>query len=185
LVDHSNGFAKALMAKASASKPKAKAKGKPAAKPSKALVVKGKTPSTAAPSRARARATIADRARKKRIFLIVLEKTCNISHAARAAQIDRGTAYDWRQVDDAFNQAWIDAEEAAVDKLEQVAFERAIKGESDRMLEILLKSHRPHKYVEKQQVLHAHAMTEKTAETLSQVGMSLEQAVQLYKEKLG
>jgi hypothetical protein len=151
----------------------------------KALVpVKGGKVAPAKPtSRARARATAADRERKKRIFLIVLEKSCNISHAARAAGMDRTTAYDWRATDDDFARRWHEAEEAAVDKLEQVAYERSIKGESDRMLEILLKSHRPHKYVEKQ--LHAHALTKETQETLASLGMSIDEAAQLYREKLG
>jgi hypothetical protein len=79
-------------------------------------------------------------------------------------------------------RAWI-ARPLTTGELEQVAYERSIKGESDRMLEILLKSHRPHKYVEKQ--LHAHALTKETQETLASLGMSIDEAAQLYREKLG
>ena len=87
-----------------------------------------------------------DRAREK--FIAALRETCNVSHAAREAGIGRRTAYDWRDADEAFSAEWDDAEEEAVDKLEQVARERAIDG-SDRMMEILLKAHRPDKYVDR------------------------------------
>jgi hypothetical protein len=90
-----------------------------------------------------------DRARTT--FVAVLVETCNVTEACRAAGIGRQSAYDWRGDDPAFAQAWDDALEAAADMLEQVAFERAKSGQSDRMLEILLKAHRP-KYREKQQV---------------------------------
>lgn len=88
-----------------------------------------------------------DRARAK--FLAVLEETCNVSEAARAAGIGRTSAYEWREADPSFAADWDEAEEVAADKLEQVARERAIDG-SDRMLEILLKAHRPEKFVERQ-----------------------------------
>lgn len=87
-----------------------------------------------------------DRARET--FLTVLRETCNVSEAARAARIGRRTAYDWRNDDPAFAADWDEAEEEAVDALEKVARDRAIDG-SDRMLEILLKAHRPEKYVER------------------------------------
>lgn len=87
-----------------------------------------------------------DRARA--IFLATFAATCNVSQACRDANIGRRTAYDWRAADPEFAAAWEDAEEEAVDKLEQVARDRAIDS-SDRMLEILLKAHRPEKYVER------------------------------------
>jgi len=89
--------------------------------------------------------------RTRETFLTTLAETCNVSEAARAAGIGRRSVYDWRDADSAFAEAWKDAEESAADKLEQVAYERAIGGQSDRLLEILLKAHRP-KYREKQQV---------------------------------
>jgi hypothetical protein len=89
-----------------------------------------------------------DRARET--FLATLAETCNVSEACRAAGIGRRSAYDWREDDEAFAAEWTDAVEAAVDKLEKVAWERATGADkSDRMLEILLKAHRPNKYVEK------------------------------------
>ena len=87
-----------------------------------------------------------DRARE--IFLTTLRDTCNVSASARAAKMGRRTVYDWRDADPEFAAAWDEAEEEAVDDLEKVARDRAIDG-SDRMMEILLKAHRPEKYVER------------------------------------
>lgn len=89
-----------------------------------------------------------DRARAEATFLEQLRLTCNVSHAARSAGIGRRTAYDWRDADPEFAAAWDEAEEEAIDALELAARERAIDG-SDRMMEILLKAHRPEKYVDK------------------------------------
>jgi hypothetical protein len=85
-----------------------------------------------------------DRARER--FLETLRLSCNVSAAARAAGIGRATAYQWRESDPEFAAQWKDAEDEAVDNLEQVAWERATDGGSDRMMEILLKGHRPEKY---------------------------------------
>lgn len=98
----------------------------------------------------RGRTNRTDRARET--FLRVLEETCNISEAARQAGMSRRSAYDWRDADEQFAADWNDAEQAAVDKLEEVAFDRARTGQSDRLLEILLKGHRPDRYVERTRV---------------------------------
>lgn len=92
-----------------------------------------------------------DRARAT--FLETLRETGNVSAAARAASIGRRTAYDWREADPAFAESWEEAEEEAIDKLEEVARARAIDN-SDRMLEILLKAHRPEKYVDRYRAEH-------------------------------
>lgn len=92
----------------------------------------------------------ADRARRK--FLATLAETCNVSASARAAGIDRQTAYNWRDADEAFAAAWEQAVETAADKLEETAWDRATIDKSDRMLEILLKAHRPHKFVERREL---------------------------------
>jgi hypothetical protein len=97
----------------------------------------------------RGRTVRTDRARAT--FLETLEETCNVSEAARKANMSRRAAYDWREADASFARDWDEAEQAAADKLEQVAFERATTGVSDRMLEILLKAHRP-KYRDKQAI---------------------------------
>lgn len=98
-----------------------------------------------------------DRARKA--FLDHLAATCNVSEAARVAGFSRRSAYEWRDADADFASAWEDAENQAADMLEQVAYERATSGQSDKMLEILLKAHRPEKFVEKQKVEHSGTMT--------------------------
>jgi AcrR family transcriptional regulator len=86
--------------------------------------------------------------RARETFLAELRATGNISHSARCAGVDRKTVYNWRDKDAEFAEAWEDAEETAIDQLEKVARDRAIDS-SDRMLEILLKAHRPEKYVER------------------------------------
>ncbi|SMC96964.1 hypothetical protein [Novosphingobium sp. B1] len=105
-----------------------------------------------------------DRARET--FIEMLAQTCNVSEACRAANISRSAAYQWRDEDADFAAAWKDAEEAAADRLEREAWRRAVDGTdkpvtfqgvitatykeySDRMLEILLKAHRPEKFVER------------------------------------
>lgn len=90
-----------------------------------------------------------DRARSA--FLRIFSETCNVSEACRAAKIGRSAAYAWRNDDPDFAAAWADAEETAVDKLEKAAWVRATADKSDRMLEILLKAHRPEKYVDRVQ----------------------------------
>lgn len=91
----------------------------------------------------------ADKARAQRTFIKVLGLSCNVSAACRAAKIGRRTAYDWREADEEFSRAWVDAEQEAADALEQVAWKRATEGQSDRLMEILLKGHRPERYVDK------------------------------------
>ncbi len=86
-----------------------------------------------------------DRARET--FLATLRKTCNVSAACRTAGISRTAAYAWRRDETDFAVEWDDAEAEAIDELEGVAYERALSGQSDRMLEILLKGHKPERYV--------------------------------------
>lgn len=106
----------------------------------------------------------------RRRFLEVLATTGNVSAAARAVGLARSSAYRLRQKDAAFAAAWEDAEQEAVDLLEQEARRRALEGVSepllgggklirdddgrimtirrynDRLLEMLLKAHRPEKF---------------------------------------
>lgn len=92
------------------------------------------------------RTTRTDRARE--IFLKEMRETCNVSHSARTSGVGRRTVYDWRDAEPDFAAAWDDAEQEAMDHLEKVARDRAIDG-SDRMLEILLKAHRPEKFTDR------------------------------------
>lgn len=82
-------------------------------------------------------------------FLDILRVSCNTTEACKVAGVARRTVYDWREADPEFAAAWKHAEDEAADSLEQVAWKRATEGGSDRLMEILLKGHRPERYVEK------------------------------------
>lgn len=109
---------------------------------------------------------VAHIARAREIFLKELRETANVSASARAAGVARRTVYVWRYADPEFAEAWADAELEAADTLEREAWRRAVEGVdepvfhlgqkcgqirrySDRMLEILLKGHKPEKFVER------------------------------------
>ncbi len=100
---------------------------------------------------------VTDRARE--VFLTTLRATCNVSAACRKADISRQTAYRWRKDDDAFAAEWEDAEGEAIDNLEGFAYERSMAGQSDRLIEILLKGHRPERFVDRQNVKHSGEVT--------------------------
>lgn len=122
-------------------------------------------------------------ARAREVFLQALRDTCNVSEACREAGISRPTAYAWRE-NAAFAAAWADAEQEAIDSLEREAWRRGrdgvdkpvvhqgvitttFKEYSDRMLEILLKAHRPEKYRERQDVKLSGDITIGLAERLA------------------
>ena len=103
------------------------------------------------------------RARKR--FLEEFRKTANATAAAAFAGIPRSTAYDQRHRDPIFAAEWTEAEEEAADTLEAEAQRRAVEGVlepvfylgqevghirkySDRLLELLLKGHKPTKFRE-------------------------------------
>ena len=105
-------------------------------------------------------------------FLESLRETANVREACKAAGVGRRTAYDHRDADPEFAAAWKEAEEIATDALEAEARRRAIYGVaepvfhkgaicghivkySDRMLEILLKAHRPGKFRENVSMEHS------------------------------
>lgn len=92
--------------------------------------------------------------RARKAFLEKLAECCNVSEAARVAGISRRSAYDWRNDDPSLAADWDAAEQEAIDRLEQTAWTRATNDNSDRMLEILLKAHRPEKYVERIRAEH-------------------------------
>jgi AcrR family transcriptional regulator len=122
-------------------------------------------------------------------FLSTLSDTCNVSEAARKAGIGRRTVYEWRDDDAEFEAAWDDAVQQAIDKLEGVAFERASTGESDRMLELLLKAHRGEKYREQRSVelTGKDGGPIKSEQNVVQVTgeMTAEQASEAYTKMLG
>jgi hypothetical protein len=99
-------------------------------------------------------------------FIEVLRDTCNVSEAARAIGVSRGYAYQYKGEHADFSCLWDEAEQEAVDAVEMEARRRGVegweepvfyKGEqcgtirrySDRMLELLLKAHRPEKYADR------------------------------------
>jgi hypothetical protein len=104
--------------------------------------------------------TASARARAQELFIATLQETSNVAQACRSAAINRSTAYEWREEDEDFAKRWNEALEIATDALEQEARRRGVEGVvepvfqggkkvgvvrrySDRMLEILLKGHRP------------------------------------------
>lgn len=107
--------------------------------------------------------------KNRETFLQALAETCNVSEACRRASIGRQTAYEWRADDEGFATSWREAEQEAADRLEREAWRRGVEGidkpityqgqvtgtfkeYSDRMLELLLKAHRPEKYVERREI---------------------------------
>ena len=81
------------------------------------------------------------------VFLKRLAKSPNVSAAARAAKIDRKTAYRVRHASEDFAAAWDDALEQGVDALVENVWTRA--RESDTLAIFMLKSHRPDVYRER------------------------------------
>lgn len=61
-------------------------------------------------------------------FLAALAQNGNVGLACKAAKIGRRTAYNWREADKAFAEAWLDALEEAADTLEAEAWRRARDG---------------------------------------------------------
>lgn len=105
-----------------------------------------------------------DRARER--FIAALRESGNVSAGVRAAGYARSTIYLWKDENAEFAAQWEEALEEAIDSLEQEAWRRGVLGiekpithqgkitattkeYSDRMLEILLKAHRPEKYRER------------------------------------
>ncbi len=113
------------------------------------------------------RTKLTDRAKEK--FLEVVRTTCNVSEAARSIGMARQSLYDARNRDSQFARGWDQAIEEAADCLEREAWRRAVEGweepvfyqgkevgavrkYSDRMLELLLKGHRPEKFKDRHEV---------------------------------
>lgn len=111
-------------------------------------------------------------------FVAVLARTGDVSSAARAVEINYRYAYEARQKDPVFAAAWKEADDVAVDLMEQIAIRRATIGEeqvltrttrkfqgatlieetvveertarrSDALLMFMLRSKRPGKYRER------------------------------------
>lgn len=102
----------------------------------------------------------------ERAFLTAFARTGNATLAARAAKIDRSSAYKLRDEAPDFAAAWDEAKEMAADLLEAAAHRRAVTGVlepvfyqgervgsirrySDSLLALLLKANRPKKFRER------------------------------------
>ena len=81
-------------------------------------------------------------------FLKALAKTPNVSLAAKAAGVSARTAYNHRDDDPVFAEQWLDALNRSVDVVEATAFRLASEGEP-RLIEFILKAHRPQLYRER------------------------------------
>ena len=100
--------------------------------------------------------------KKKETFCEVLASGCTVSEAAKAVALTRRTAYNERDRDKAFADAWEDAYEAGTDVLEAEAARRAsgyteiridkngnareVTRYSDLLLIFMLKARRPGKF---------------------------------------
>jgi len=109
---------------------------------------------------------------KKRLMLIALAETGNVTAAARAAKIHRTNHYNWLNDDPEYAKAAKDAMDAASDLLEGEARRRAYTGVlepvyqggekvgtirrySDTLLIFLLKGAKPDKYKERGEIKHS------------------------------
>lgn len=107
----------------------------------------------------------------QQVFLRQLSKTGNVSDACRKAKVARSQAYAKRESEKGFADAWEEALEIAVERLELEARRRAERGVlepvyylgqkvgavrkySDTLLIFLLKAHKPRMY--RDSVKHEH-----------------------------
>ena len=80
---------------------------------------------------------------KKKRFIETLAAQGTVSHAAaQAAGVSRNTAYRWRQEDQEFARLWDEAHENAVDAVESVLYQSALRGNIVAII-FYLKAHRP------------------------------------------
>lgn len=87
-------------------------------------------------------------------FLAHFLEIGTITGAAKATGVDRRTVQLARQRDEEFALKLADAEEQFTEKLERVAYTRAVDG-SDRLVEFLLKARRPDRYRENVKIEHS------------------------------
>lgn len=108
----------------------------------------------------------------KAVFLAALAEVPVVVHAAKAAGVNRSTAWRAREEDPEFAKAWDAAMEEGIDRAEQEAFRRAVtgyekpvwyKGElvgtetvhSDALLALILKGRRKKVYAERTELTGA------------------------------
>lgn len=113
----------------------------------------------------------ADEGALKAAFLEALEGTASVTKACELSKLSRRTAYNWRDADELFAEAWDKAVERGTDALEDEAIRRAYHGTdkpvfqggelvghireySDTLLIFMLKARRPDKFKDRQ--THEH-----------------------------
>ena len=79
---------------------------------------------------------------QKKRFIETLAAQGTVSHAAQAAGVSRNTAYRWRQDDHEFASLWDEAHENAVDAVESVLYQSALRGNTLAII-FYLKAQRP------------------------------------------
>jgi hypothetical protein len=106
---------------------------------------------------------------KQKIAIQAIAETGILTVAAKRAGVDRNTIMRWKKNYPAFMDAFDQALEISIDLLEVEARNRAIRGvkepvfykgeivghiekPSDRLMELLLRAHRPEKYADRQQI---------------------------------
>ena len=87
-------------------------------------------------------------------FLEAYKLTMNIKVSCQTADISRAQYYRRRAACEGFAVRCDQAKEDALDALEAIARQRALSGASDRLIEFLLKAHRPDVYGDRVQVTH-------------------------------
>lgn len=97
------------------------------------------------------------------VFLAHLGETASVAGAAARADIQRSTLYQLRQHDEAFAARWDEARKLGIERLEDEAMQRSLDGVpkpvfyagqqvasvrqfNDRLLQFLLKAHKPETY---------------------------------------
>lgn len=88
---------------------------------------------------------------RKADFIRMIALGARGTEAARAAGIDRHTAYAWRREDPAFAKAWHDAQRVRLEALIDEAKRRALRG-SDRLLEFLLCNLAPEQFSKREKL---------------------------------
>lgn len=133
---------------------------------------------------------------KKVAFLAALVETCSVAHACKAVDINRCTAYRWRDAEPEFARAWDSAKDLGVEILEDEAVRRAYEGVlqqtltkdgkeiatrteySDTLLIFLLKGNRPNKYRERMDVRTGELKDKSEAELRAELEQLLRQTNQ-------
>lgn len=107
--------------------------------------------------------TIEDR---QRVFLEGISAGLNYTEASQLADVDRVTAYRWRQ-DPEFAKRVKEAREVSVDMLIKEAERRAMRG-SDKLLEFLLCNYSPERFQRATQKIDMTANTRSEVRIVSE-----------------